>query len=324
MIPTDPIYNKKLIPLFKKRKETKYTQYCLSRNYSIGLSSPSWDVLEKKFCIDVVDGNIIFFDIENKGIVEFIIPNITTLETHRDYSDVVLTGIYGIPVLCIYRNHFFIKQVDQVRLQNISTLLVRAIQNNKLKSPSKFLQIPYVQVFGSTVDLVMMCHFVIPQLEMPYFIYDACQYLSTVSGTEGIFRISGDAAEMDNIRKTIESGDALIFQKYSIHSITNTLKSFFREIPDGLINPTLSTQLLSAIQFLDPNDIIDVLHFELKYLPIPLYNILKIFCQLMTQILSKSEVNKMNEKNLLICLSPSLKINPILSRYILFCPDVYN
>ena len=64
--------------------------------------------------------------------------------------------------------------------------------------------------------------------------------------TEGIYRKSGSAAQIQAIRIKVNGGNLRIFENQNIHVLTGALKLFFRELKEPLIISDIVEKLFEA------------------------------------------------------------------------------
>ncbi|BFU19294.1 RhoGAP domain containing protein [Entamoeba histolytica HM-1:IMSS-B] len=324
MISSNHKITKQLELLFNKRKE-KEPILCECMNLSYDNKNMKWHDEDKEYCVSIFNGHFIFYDKNNKGVVDFVIPIISSIQSTENDDTIMLTGVYGVPVLClINKNKFFLRVATRILIKQCNVSFQSLIETNQLKSNSSVLQITYLPLFGNSIQIIMLAHFYDPKrLQVPDFVYKSIKYLAMITETEGLFRLSGDSSEMEEIRELVNKGEEIIFPKYSIHSISNLLKYFFRSLPHGLIPQTNMHKMVERIQNTSRSETIQILKEEVHCLSLPVFTILSLLNELMIKILELSQMNKMTEKNLLICFSPSLKINGVLLQYLLFCSELY-
>ncbi|BFU19710.1 RhoGAP domain containing protein [Entamoeba histolytica HM-1:IMSS-B] len=257
----------------------------------------------------------------------FAVPLISSMNYNVVESTIAISGIYGIPIITMDNtNTPHLKVAEKLVITRASNEFIQKttiILDNINKFEQPILSIPYIPLFGQPLKNVMLCHRPLDNLQVPYFVFTASRYLENCATNEvGIFRLSGDAKEMKIIRKSIEEGIEVDWTQYNIHSITNIIKQFFREMPDGLVNSFDMNILIKSIEN-DSNETDALVHLKeaLNQIYKPSHDILDILSHLVNRILFCQEITLMNEKNLLICLSPSLRIQAKVLSLILFHHD---
>ena len=79
---------------------------------------------------------------------------------------------------------------------------------------------------------------------------------------EGIFRIPASLTEVTKYRSIIDEGKSYSFTNPEIrcdcHLVASLLKLFFRELPNGLVSPQISSKLLeySKGEFIKNNNLV--------------------------------------------------------------------
>lgn len=258
----------------------------------------------------------------------FLVPIISTLSCDVIDNTIAFKGRYGIPV--IKMNEENVIQMDYVldklvvtRLTEYSLLEIITTLETRKQCEGPILSIDYIPLFGISLRKVMACQRSIGDLDVPYFFYSAIRYLDTVSmNEEGIFRLSGDNEQMKVIRKEIEMGHEIDWTRFNIHSITNVVKQWFRELPENILNPNDLKMLQTLVdEITDDTELKKQLKEALKSIYKPSADVLSLIGHLVNRISLNAMVNMMNEKNLLICLTPSIKIYGKLLMMIMFHHD---
>eukprot|EP01117_Protostelium_nocturnum_P016660 TRINITY_DN6651_c0_g1_i1.p1 TRINITY_DN6651_c0_g1~~TRINITY_DN6651_c0_g1_i1.p1 ORF type:complete len:900 (-),score=261.88 TRINITY_DN6651_c0_g1_i1:44-2743(-) len=138
---------------------------------------------------------------------------------------------------------------------------------------------------------------------------------------EGLFRLSGMAADIETYKNAYDSGKQVTFVKPAYaqnlgpvdkplnpadpHTVAGLLKLFLRELPDPLIGTEMYQQFIDAAQD-STRPLLDHLLALIQRLPIENQLILKYLCSFLGRVASFSSVNRMNQTNLAIVFSPNL------------------
>lgn len=84
---------------------------------------------------------------------------------------------------------------------------------------------------------------------LPQTILEAMHYIRKVSSSEvGLFRKNGNKARINRLKDAINKGESINFQaseEISAFDIADTIKLYFRELPECLITNKLSEILLA-------------------------------------------------------------------------------
>ncbi|KAL2094255.1 hypothetical protein ACEWY4_008974 [Coilia grayii] len=88
-----------------------------------------------------------------------------------------------------------------------------------------------------------------PDRPIPLFIDKCIRYIeATGLTTEGIYRVSGNKAEMESMQRQFEQdhGLDLVEKDFTVNTVAGALKAFFAELPDPLLPYSLQTELVEA------------------------------------------------------------------------------
>ncbi|XP_050298911.1 beta-chimaerin-like [Anthonomus grandis grandis] len=132
--------------------------------------------------------------------------------------------------------------------------------------------------------------------------------------TEGIYRLSGFADEIDAIKmafdKDGEKAD-LSMEKYpNINVITGALKLYLRILPVPLITFEVHPRLIDAIQHNDMDVQLTSIKHALLLLPKSHYDSLRFMIQHLHRVARHAPINKMNALNLATVFAPTLIHHP--------------
>ena len=129
---------------------------------------------------------------------------------------------------------------------------------------------------------------------------------------EGIFRVPGDAAEMQELRRLInEGGDAasLIQACDNLHSVAGLLKMFYRELSEPLLSFGLYDECIRiSAQVGAPSETTDVapLRTLLRKLPPGHFEVLRCLMLFLGQVVRYTSTSKMNVGNTAAVFAPNL------------------
>jgi Rho GTPase-activating protein 1 len=124
---------------------------------------------------------------------------------------------------------------------------------------------------------------------------------------EGIFRISGSKAAIQELRLQFDRGEDIDLTGQDVHVVSGLLKLFLGELPEPLLTFDLYNSLIATHRkgktFLEVQDEVKAL---LELLPMPNLLLCRRLFALLSKITKNSEVNKMNASNLAIVFGPTL------------------
>ncbi|XP_032821017.1 rho GTPase-activating protein 5-like [Petromyzon marinus] len=214
-------------------------------------------------------------------------------------------------------------------------------RKDKAKTPkppkAKTKSVPKVSYFGLPLkDLPLS-----PTKAVPVFI-DKCVDFIEMNGldTEGLYRVSGNKADQENIQLLFGQDHTVDFRSLgiSVHSVTGALKSFFTALPEPLIPYEQQKSLADAVGIENEKDMITALQDVVKKLPQIHYDVFKFIITHLHRVYQHNQNNKMTSENLSICFWPTLmKPNftdmasitaTLVSRtpiqpFILHCPTIF-
>ncbi|KAH3745169.1 rho GTPase-activating protein 22 [Pelomyxa schiedti] len=175
----------------------------------------------------------------------------------------------------------------------------------------------YKQIFGVPLDTVMSDQRKrYPHSEIPLFLYNAFQQLSLRGlQEEGIFRISGCMTELQLLKSSLEQARTVNLANFDVHTLTNLVKSYLRELPQPLIPSQISntiTQLMednSKFPHL-PESVLQSMKNSLFTLPPNNLALIRHLSRILKQVVDHSAENKMNTHTLLLVFVPSLRCSP--------------
>ncbi|KAK9696223.1 RhoGAP domain [Popillia japonica] len=162
-------------------------------------------------------------------------------------------------------------------------------------------------VFGIELTTLLTVH----NAELP-FVVTKCVDEVEARGlhTEGIYRLSGFAEEIDAIKMALdkdgEKADLSMSKYANINVITGALKLYLRLLPIPLITFLVHPLLIDAMQHKNLDLRISSIIHALKSLPKPHYETLKYMINHLQRVASCSAINKMNPHNLATVFAPTL------------------
>lgn len=166
-------------------------------------------------------------------------------------------------------------------------------------------------VFGIELTTLLSAY----KAELP-FVVTRCVTEVEARGltTEGIYRLSGFADEIDAIKLAFDrDGEKvdLSMETYpSINVITGALKLYLRILPVPLITFEVHPRLIDAIQHNDIDLQLSSIKHALLLLPKPHYDTLKFMIQHLHRVALHAPINKMNALNLATVFAPTLIHHP--------------
>ncbi|ELP86960.1 hypothetical protein EIN_316690, partial [Entamoeba invadens IP1] len=113
--------SQKLFSTLFSKKRTSDNPKATTLNFSFDESANDWHTNEKEYSLFSELGYFEFVDTkENKNIVEFVIPHITSLSFTVDKNTVKVNGVYGIPVIVSKSKIYYCRHAKQIELKNVT------------------------------------------------------------------------------------------------------------------------------------------------------------------------------------------------------------
>ena len=123
---------------------------------------------------------------------------------------------------------------------------------------------------------------------------------------EGIFRISGNSREVNDLRARIENGHDIVLSDYSPHTVACLLKMWLRELPEPLMTFELYDAFNQTTEGRTEEESVEYLKEIVQRLPAVNRVSLHRLLTLLHQIAQNSAVNLMPSSNLSIVFTPAL------------------
>jgi RhoGAP domain len=152
-----------------------------------------------------------------------------------------------------------------------------------------------------------------PDAALPRFIEQIVNHVLLKGlDQEGIFRISGQKGEMEQMEADINAGRPLVIDRdtTNVHNLTGLLKKYLRDLPQPLCTPGLYERFLE-VQRQFPQDEQKEACFEalkelFTELPKENFRMLEAIFRMTYHVQNSSEVNKMTANNLGVVFGPNI------------------
>ncbi|KAF7700191.1 hypothetical protein HF521_003149 [Silurus meridionalis] len=168
--------------------------------------------------------------------------------------------------------------------------LRRTGKKTRPKPRQSFSKPPESNYFG-----VPLANVVTPDRPIPLFIEKCIRYIeATGLSTEGIYRVSGNKAEMESMQRQFDHDQTLdlVEKDFSVNTVAGAMKSFFSELPDPLVPYSMQLELVEAFKINDR---------EQRFLAMK-----DVMRSHLNKVSHNSRVNLMTSDNLSICFWPTL------------------
>jgi len=163
------------------------------------------------------------------------------------------------------------------------------------------------EIFGVALEQSMK-HPMNTYAPIPLIVLNCMKYLlKNATQVEGIFRLSGRAQRIDELREAYDRGEVVDFSaETDVHVISGLLKLYFRKLPDPVCCFDLYSDWISSYDSTNMDLTKQKLRSLLKKLPETNFLTLSSLMGLLSLIQESSEINKMTSANLAICWAPNI------------------
>ncbi|XP_027900412.1 rho GTPase-activating protein 35 [Xiphophorus couchianus] len=143
---------------------------------------------------------------------------------------------------------------------------------------------------------------------IPVFIEKCIRFIETTGlSTEGIYRVSGNKAEIEGMQRQFEQDHNLDLEKdLSINTVAGAMKAFFSELPEPLVPYSMQTELVEAFKINDREQRFQTMKDVLRRFPRENYEVFKYVISHLNKVSQNSKSNLMTSENLSICFWPTL------------------
>ncbi|XP_041131661.1 rho GTPase-activating protein 5-like [Polyodon spathula] len=144
---------------------------------------------------------------------------------------------------------------------------------------------------------------------IPLFIEKCVDFIeATGLSTEGLYRVSGNKTDQDNIQKQFDQDHSvdLMAMDVAVNAVAGALKAFFADLPDPLIPYNLHPELVETAKIFDRTERLQVLKEIVKKFPSVNYEVFKYVIGHLNRVSQQSRTNFMTADNLSICFWPTL------------------
>ncbi|XP_014444803.2 LOW QUALITY PROTEIN: rho GTPase-activating protein 5 [Tupaia chinensis] len=126
--------------------------------------------------------------------------------------------------------------------------------------------------------------------------------------TEGLYRVSGNKTDQDNIQKQFDQDHNinLVSMEVTVNAVAGALKAFFADLPDPLIPYSLHPELLEAAKIPDKTERLHALKEIVKKFHPVNYDVFRYIITHLNRVSQQNKINLMTADNLSICFWPTL------------------
>ncbi|XP_062325599.1 rho GTPase-activating protein 5 [Osmerus eperlanus] len=198
---------------------------------------------------------------------------------------------------------------DDKRMKKKKTPKTKEPKKPKSSKPPKPLYPPTRRNWESNYFGVPLQSLVTHERPIPLFIEKCVDYIErTGLTTEGLYRVSGNKTDQDNIQKQFDSDHSvdLIVMDVAVNAVAGALKAFFADLPDPLIPYNLHPELVEAAKIVDHIERLQVLKEIVNKFPPVNYLVFKYIITHLNRVSQQSKTTLMTADNLSICFWPTL------------------
>ncbi|KAM6973554.1 rho GTPase-activating protein 35 [Aplochiton taeniatus] len=197
-----------------------------------------------------------------------------------------------------------IEESEDPKKRNILRSLRRGTQKKTRPKPRHSLSKAESNYFG-----VPLASVVTPERPIPVFIEKCIRFIETTGiTTEGIYRVSGNKAEMESMQRQFDQdhGLDLVEKDFTINTVAGAMKAFFSELPEPLVPYGLQGELVEAFKINDREQRFHTMREVLRRFPKENYDVFKYVISHLNKVSQNHRSNLMTSENLSICFWPTL------------------
>ncbi|XP_038154503.1 rho GTPase-activating protein 35 [Cyprinodon tularosa] len=197
-----------------------------------------------------------------------------------------------------------IEEIDDHRTMKI----LRGLRRNTKKQPRTKPRHSNSKPIDSNYFGMPLAAVVTLERPIPVFIEKCIRFIETTGlSTEGIYRVSGNKAEIESMQRQFEHDHNLDLEKdLSINTVAGAMKAFFSELPEPLVPYSMQTELVEAFKINDREQRFQTMKDVLRHFPRENYEVFKYVISHLNKVSQNSKSNLMTSENLSICFWPTL------------------
>ncbi|KAJ3591461.1 hypothetical protein NHX12_009406 [Muraenolepis orangiensis] len=156
---------------------------------------------------------------------------------------------------------------------------------------------------------VPLVNVVSPERPIPVFIEKCIRFIETTGlTTEGIYRVSGNKAEMESMQRQFDQDYNLdlVEKDFTINTVAGAMKGFFSELPEPLVPYNMQGDLVDAFKLSDRDQKLQTMKEILRRFPKENYEVFKYVASHLSKVSQNNRLNLMTSENLSICFWPTL------------------
>ncbi|XP_075568584.1 rho GTPase-activating protein 5 [Pelecanus crispus] len=185
----------------------------------------------------------------------------------------------------------------------------KAKEDKKPKKKTKTFNPPIRRNWESNYFGMPLQDLVTPEKPIPLFVEKCVQFIEdTGLCTEGLYRVSGNKTDQDNIQKQFDQDHNISLESMgvTVNAVAGALKAFFADLPDPLIPYSLHQELLETSKILDKTERLHELKEIVKKFHPVNYDVFRYVITHLNRVSQQYKTNFMTADNLSICFWPTL------------------
>ncbi|XP_027234893.2 uncharacterized protein [Penaeus vannamei] len=192
--------------------------------------------------------------------------------------------------------------------KGITDKLLNFIKRRPLKETLEKKGIYKEAVFGSTLSELHLQD----KTAIPIFVLQCINHIEkSVENlrTDGLYRISGNAAQIQKIRYEVAQRNyTILSREKEVHNLSGALKLFFRELKEPLIPFANYQDFIQATgsEYRKKNQQVEKLTKAVRQLPVENYDTMRVLLQHLLRVSEYESENRMSISNLAIVFGPCL------------------
>ncbi|TSK53780.1 Unconventional myosin-IXb [Bagarius yarrelli] len=141
--------------------------------------------------------------------------------------------------------------------------------------------------------------------------------------TEGIYRKSGSANRMKELRQLLEADpNAVCLEDYPIHTVTGLVKQWLRELPEPLMTFNHYSDFLHAVELPEKQEQLQAIYRIIEELPTAHFQTLERLVFHLVRVSREKKSNRMTSNSLAIVFAPCILRGPDSADPLLSMKDV--
>mmetsp|Transcript_33465 Transcript_33465/g.57157 ORF Transcript_33465/g.57157 Transcript_33465/m.57157 type:complete len:871 (+) Transcript_33465:20-2632(+) len=168
--------------------------------------------------------------------------------------------------------------------------------------------IRYRKVFGVHLKTLVKRE----KTTIPHFVEKSISFIREYGlKSEGIFRLSGRATQIEKLRDQLDQGKKVFFsQNMDVHSVANLFKQWLREMPEPILTWKLYDDFIAVDDLNEQEEKLKAIEFLLN-VRLPKINryCFQYMMKLLTEVVKNYDKTKLDAKNLSIVFAPNVLVN---------------